>query len=885
MRARIAVPLLTAGAILAIALSYHAYRERPRPDDPDWLLQRADEQAWLNQWIDAAPVYHRAELLFQQRNEPARALYAQVSQMMATSETSSFAPQIASLSDDLQLPAARDPETRLRILIIRGMLETNYDAGLATKTWTEVGELARKQNHFMLASRAMGEEGIAAFLLGDVNGAQANVMKAYLVAKYLGDPAARVRYASVYGAGLVALKKYDRALKPLDEAIRVANTTPGVAYPSIATASKIEALGGLGRYQEALTLTNDAMARVTARHLNMHISELLRIRAGIYERTGQAKLASDDYEAAIDIGKKVSDWRGLLQTGGSLAALYEKQGRLENALRTIDDAIEANKQIPDELYFLPRNLAIKARILARLGKTGESNTLYQKSTDLIDSLLAHAPTANVERELITSLQQVYAGYFDSLCTQNKLAEAFRIIEKARGRFEAESLEHVEAAPPRPASEIDQKLVRLNLALLNTDDPARRAIIVDQIGDTEGRLLSESLEDRTAVDPVSLAQLQADLGPKQVLVEYVLDDPRSYALAITRTAVNRYLLPPKQTIEQEASDYRSSVMQRKPDAATGQRLFQQLLGNIPEYKRNDEVILVPDGELHLLPFSALNDGPHYAIESHTLAVSPSGTVFHLLKERERALDAKSRPYVGVAAWTQVKPSTLERILRGVNGPKESEFVPLPESREEVETAGADLPKPSTILLGADATETRFKDLPLDQYQVLHLALHGYVDPTYPDRSALVFAPEKNGQNDGLLQVREIRRMRLNASLVTLSACDTGVGPAGAAGINNLVTAFIDGGARSVVSTLWELEDHSTTRLMTNFYANLKTESKAQALRDAQLELLRAGFGPYYWASFELVGDPDNLVFAGSNPPSSSHVAQGQVMLQQTGRRPL
>lgn len=61
--------------------------------------------------------------------------------------------------------------------------------------------------------------------------------------------------------------------------------------------------------------------------------------------------------------------------------------------------------------------------------------------------------------------------------------------------------------------------------------------------------------------------------------------------------------------------------------------------------------------------------------------------------------------------------------------------------------------------------------------------------------------------------------------------------GAAGINNLVTAFIDGGARSVVSTLWELEDHSTTRLMTNFYANLKTESKAQALRDAQIELLR------------------------------------------------
>jgi CHAT domain-containing protein len=884
MRARIVVPLLTACAILAIALSYQAYRDRRQPNDPDWLLRQADEQVWLNEWINAAPVYHRAELLYQERNEPAKALYAHVSQMMATSEMSSFAPQIASMSGDLQLPAARDPETRLRILTIRGMLETNYDAGLATKTWTEVGELARKQHHYMLASRAMGEEGIAAFLLGDVNGAQERVMKAYLVAKYVGDPAARVRYASVYGAGLVALKKYDRALKPLDEAIRVANTTKGVAYPSIATSSKIEALGGLGRYQEALTLTNDAMARVTAQHLNMHISELLRIRAGIYERTGQTKLATDDYQAAINIGKKVSDWRGLLQTGGSLAALYEEHGRLEEALQTIDNAIDANKQIPDELYFMPRNLAIKARILARVGRTRESNTLYQKSADLIDSLLAHAPTENVERELITSMLQVYAGYFDSLCTQNKFAEAFRIIEKARGRFEAQSLEHVEAAPPRPASDLDQKLVRLNLALLNTDDPAKRATIVDEIGETEGRLPSEFLEGKTAIDPISLAQLQADLGPKQVFVEYVLDDPRSYALSVTRTAVNRYVLPPKQTLEQEARDYRISVTQRKPDAATGQKLFQQLLGNIPAYKRNSEVILVPDGELHLLPFSALIDGPHYVVESHTLAVSPSGTVFHFLKERERAFDAKSHPYVGVAAWTQVKPSPFERVLRAVNGPQESEFVPLPESRKEVETAGADLPKPSTILLGADATETRFKELPLDQYQVLHLALHGYVDPIYPDRSALVFAPEKNGPNDGLLQVREIRQMRLGASLVTLSACDTGIGPAGAAGINNLVTAFIDGGARSVVSTLWELEDHSTTRLMTSFYGNLKTESKAQALRDAQIELLRAGFSPYFWASFELVGDPDNLLFGGLNPHSSSHVAQGQVMLQATGRRP-
>src|ERR1700760_3587248 len=84
------------------------------------------------------------------------------------------------------------------------------------------------------------------------------------------------------------------------------------------------------------------------------------------------------------------------------------------------------------------------------------------------------------------------------------------------------------------------------------------------------------------------------------------------------------------------------------------------------------------------------------------------------------------------------------------------------------------KPNTVLLGPQATETNFKRLPLDRYNVIHLALHGYADPEFPDRSALIFAPETPSVNDGLLQVREIRRLRLDANLVTLSACDTGVG---------------------------------------------------------------------------------------------------------------
>ena len=87
-----------------------------------------------------------------------------------------------------------------------------------------------------------------------------------------------------------------------------------------------------------------------------------------------------------------------------------------------------------------------------------------------------------------------------------------------------------------------------------------------------------------------------------------------------------------------------------------------------------------------------------------------------------------------------------------------------------------------------------------------------------------------QNDGLLQVREIRDLHLNANLVTLSACDTGIGPVGEEGVENIVNAFIDAGAQSVVSTLWEVEDQATAQLMADFYANLgREEGKAEALQ--------------------------------------------------------
>ena len=121
-----------------------------------------------------------------------------------------------------------------------------------------------------------------------------------------------------------------------------------------------------------------------------------------------------------------------------------------------------------------------------------------------------------------------------------------------------------------------------------------------------------------------------------------------------------------------------------------------------------MIVVPDGKLHLLPFAALADNGHYILASHLVSVVPSGTVLHILEYRAQQTESTNLPYVGVAAWTTDSPphTLLASIHRAVSGPERSELVALPESRHEVEAIAADLPKPSTVLLGASATEVRF-----------------------------------------------------------------------------------------------------------------------------------------------------------------------------------
>ncbi len=185
--------------------------------------------------------------------------------------------------------------------------------------------------------------------------------------------------------------------------------------------------------------------------------------------------------------------------------------------------------------------------------------------------------------------------------------------------------------------------------------------------------------------------------------------------------------------------------------------------------------------------------------------------------------------------------------------------LPYTRKEVTGIAEFFPiADQRVFLGADASESSAKTGRLEGYRYIHFATHGIVDEENPTRSGVILSFDGSGQEDGILQVTEIMRLKLNADLVTLSACRSGLGKVvRGEGVLGLTRAFQYAGARSVVVSLWNVNDIATAELMKDLYESLKRGlPKDEALRQAKLKLLkgkqRSWQHPYYWAPFVLVG---------------------------------
>jgi CHAT domain-containing protein len=366
-------------------------------------------------------------------------------------------------------------------------------------------------------------------------------------------------------------------------------------------------------------------------------------------------------------------------------------------------------------------------------------------------------------------------------------------------------------------------------------------------------------------------VQELLDPGVTLLEYFVTQESVVLWVVEKDRVQFINTPlSRRVLVGKVNALRDSIFQvgeKEKFSASSQELHKFLIEPALQHIHGKELVIVPHDALHYLPFQALvaADG-RYLIEQYPISYLSSASLLQFTKEKRRS-------------------GKGDRVLAlgnpDLGDPKMNlEFAEL----EAKEIQG--LYPQSSVFLKQEATEEKGKTLS-SQQDIIHFASHAELSENDPLSSAILLA--KGGKEDGRLEVREIFGMDLHANLVVLSACETGLGKLSSGDeLVGLTRAFIYAGTPSVVASLWSVEDSSTAALMGSFYKNLKTMSKVEALRQAQLKLIRGdaasgllarrGIGgvgklgevpeakaitseplsvstshPYFWAPFILVGD--------------------------------
>ncbi len=854
-----------------------SYRRLEHPEsttDPQVLLAEADRLYWLNNGPKAAPLYAKAESLFANRGDTRNELYAKIGRLRSEAETMSFVDLSRFLNDQLQNPIMRnDPRLRLWCLTAKGYTDIEIDYRAEKQDWLEAQQIAQSLGDDRLATRASGELGVIAFLEGN-SGRAAKLLGGALVSTMTnGDKGGQIRFLEMIGNGLVEVNRPSDALMFFERAIKIAEADEDSGLPFMGYEGKAQALVALGRPDEAKRVLQDALAKARSQQKRGHEAQLLIVLGRLAAQTGNKQEAIADLEDAGQFAARVQFYRMEADAMFELAKLYRDSGDLATAEARATQGLAASQRVGDR-YYVPRNLTILADLKARRGRIAEAQALYTHAEDVIDGMLG-GDDSYWNSSIAAAMSQTYLQHFDLVAKQADTAGAFQVLERVRGRTLASALGDRKADPQSGSTEaatLDSYVATTQTRLMQTNSPVEHEKLLDALAEYEWRLrLAWNQGDqRFPIDPAPLAQVQESLKSDEALLEYVLDEPNSFCISITRTAANLRVLPAgRNQIEKLVQRYVDEIRAKKAGVEEAKQLDAFLVQPIPETSAGKRFIIVPDGILNLLPFEALrNSGGQYLLTSYVISYAPSATVLDALRREDKQQEAP-QPFLGVgdvaydnqggAGKRILASETLRsRFVRGFADFVGMPLHDLPQTREEVESISRIVGKDAETLFGANATESAFKKEPLKEFRVLHLAVHGFADPQYPERSALVLGADPKAVEDGLLQVREIKKLRLNAELTTLSACDTGVGKLqGEEGVNDLAEAFLAAGAKTVVASLWSADDTFASALMERFYQRLALgEETSSALRGAKLDLL-AKYGeqvsPFYWAAFVAIGD--------------------------------
>lgn len=836
--------------------------------DPKEILAHAIHLAELYNWDDAGPEFAEAERLFLAIGDGRNALYAKLGRIRSNSDSGQESlPAVANelgnaLDEDLLLQ--NDKELRLFALIVKGDLDTEINAGAMKEDWSQVQALAKELGNAKWQYRALAQLGIAAFYDTDLETARKDAGSALVAATNAGDVSAQIRILTILAEGLGESKMYAQALALVDNAIKLASVTPDAGHQFTAKELRVSILVGLGQLDAAQKSVDEILLQARDAHKAAHEATIYGLAASIAEVRNDREGVSVALHRAITLGEAAGLPRILAGVYTEAAKFYQASGDLDSAEHYSKLSATAT-QASGDLWLVPEHLRILAGFQVAKGKYSEADRSFDRAENFLDSIIGRASTRLEQTSVITASSEIYAQHFALIAEHfNDPERAYNVIEQVRGRTAADLLASGAVAAPA-AKATERAISQLRLKLMAARSNREVASLRDEIFMEEQARWAVPGASALKANPqetVGIEQLQRTLPASAILLEYVIASPNDYCLTISRTGAHIVRLGAKVRIEALVASYLKAVKSKLPAGNEARNLYDALLGPISEASQKNTLVVVPDGQLLLVPFDALrNSSGRYVVEAKTVLYSPSAASYYILTQQQKRPEHASKALLALGGVPYAgSPMNRSVLTRGFN---RSGFADLPSSEDEVRIAQATFPRQMTdVLVGPAATEAAFKKASLDEYRVIHLAVHAFADSTFPDRAALVLLSDPKAGDDGFLQASEIAQMHFRADLVVLSACETAVGSLqGQDGIANLSRAFLLAGARSVISTLWEIDDNSSLYLMKQFYRHLSMkQSPAVALRTAKRDMLRT-FGakavPYQWAAFTIEGAAGSL----------------------------
>jgi len=484
-------------------------------------------------------------------------------------------------------------------------------------------------------------------------------------------------------------------------------------------------------------------------------------------------------------------------------------------------------------------LVDRAKIYWMQGERGQAIDKLKLAIDAIEAQRSSIQTEAFKIGFVGDKQKAYGQIVDYLVAEHRNAEAFQYAERAKARALVDmlasksSFANASSASGHSVAELDELELTLaaNDARLDAGSAKRtRGLMMSAKQDVVQS--DPALASLVTVDTPQPAELQTRLAPGEVILEYYGAGEHLFAFVVSSRQIS--VVPIDATgLDAAVSHFRRAILDVNSEAylADAQSLYRRLVTPVGRQIEGHKLVIVPQGALHYLPFAALHDGSEFFIDRFKYRVLPSASVIELLNTHPAANHSLSLLALG-------NPD--------LGDPRYA----LPGAEQEVENLGKLMPS-ARIVVHRNATETLLKQYGgLARY--VHIASHGQFNPQHPLASRLLLAPDKD--NDGNLTVAELYDLKLDADMVVLSACQTGLGDVESGDdVIGLTRGFLYAGASNIIASLWVVDDKATSLLMTDLYKQLDTTDKETALRDAQLDV-KANYNshPFYWAAFQLTG---------------------------------